>query len=721
MNNNSCVIHRQEISDKCKMQAAYLSKLIYKRPLGTPAPGQKPKPFDTSWPEEIARAERNWEEVEDFDEQEENGFVARFYKPKGYNFNAENGDAMCWPTLVFRGTDFEDFHGLGFSARVRIDALADLIKDIKTRGMTEAIEMLQDMEAASYGTFPLVRPTQRDREKNIEDNIKRAQEAEKQAARDKKVPQAENADKVLVDTTIIMDADFLKNYNYDHKAYNRKDAEAAGFKPREDLIRIPKIEGDLKLSEEFSGRAEIKAELLGNMQGRTGDWMHNLLQGVGNIEESAQYKRAIEVTDEITEKYIKNSTSKRLTITGHSLGGGLATAADFTARYNYYKDNIQIYTIVFNPAGLHENTIRFIKDTSTYAQDVKQAHEEALRRVNEDDEAFDKRVAETLRRNKEQAKLCISEPRLSDAAFNVYRVAGDILTTLEYIPDQIPFLTGVMGILGMKFPKPQGADNVMRALSPGLNQAQEKAYAEALQVVARTGGMYIPPEIRDSFPPSKKYTKLPILFPLTEQTAIEGQKFTHILALSAIFAKYGKDIGRGDATSFSACLNEMVDYIDGAFFDGRLRRYINSQGENRSVFSLLTWKAIKEYFGGEFDDLKKLMALANEYHGMDYVIASLEDKLAREERGRRNQEAREWNRQYQEWLDKEQAERQRHAREIRERDRQEKEAGIHLEMERKRRQQRHQEDMEWRRRYQELLDKDEAERRRHLQEMRQQE
>jgi len=74
MSNNSCVIHKQHISDICKMQAAYLCKLIYKRPLATPAAGAEPKPFDTSWPEEIAKAEENWEEVRNFDEQKRNGF-----------------------------------------------------------------------------------------------------------------------------------------------------------------------------------------------------------------------------------------------------------------------------------------------------------------------------------------------------------------------------------------------------------------------------------------------------------------------------------------------------------------------------------------------------------------------------------------------------------------------------------------------------------------------
>jgi len=58
-------------------------------------------------------------------------------------------------------------------------------------------------------------------------------------------------------------------------------------------------------------------------------------------------------------EYTTGTHDKRLIITGHSLGESLATAANFIARYNYYKDNIQLYTLVFNPAGLHENTMHY--------------------------------------------------------------------------------------------------------------------------------------------------------------------------------------------------------------------------------------------------------------------------------------------------------------------------------------------------------------------------
>lgn len=66
------------------------------------------------------------------------------------------------------------------------------------------------------------------------------------------------------------------------------------------------------------------------------DWKANLLQGMGY--ESAQYSHAIKIA----------KVQGAITFTGHSLGGGLASAAT-------------IHTggkgVVFNAAGLHDDTL----------------------------------------------------------------------------------------------------------------------------------------------------------------------------------------------------------------------------------------------------------------------------------------------------------------------------------------------------------------------------
>ena len=74
------------------------------------------------------------------------------------------------------------------------------------------------------------------------------------------------------------------------------------------------------------------------------DWVDdNLAQGVGMGSE--QYKDAIDLS-----RNVKNKVGKdRLTITGHSLGGGLATAGGAATGCETY---------AFNPAGVHPNTYK---------------------------------------------------------------------------------------------------------------------------------------------------------------------------------------------------------------------------------------------------------------------------------------------------------------------------------------------------------------------------
>nr|WP_024992511.1 PAAR-like protein [Hoylesella pleuritidis] len=74
------------------------------------------------------------------------------------------------------------------------------------------------------------------------------------------------------------------------------------------------------------------------------DWIDdNLAQGVGMGSE--QYKKAIKLSEKVKNKVGKD----KLTITGHSLGGGLATAGGAATGCETY---------AFNPAGVHSNTYK---------------------------------------------------------------------------------------------------------------------------------------------------------------------------------------------------------------------------------------------------------------------------------------------------------------------------------------------------------------------------
>lgn len=72
------------------------------------------------------------------------------------------------------------------------------------------------------------------------------------------------------------------------------------------------------------------------------DWTHNFLQAVG--ETSSQYEQALSNARRIARSAIAES----VTFTGHSLGGGLASAQSFATG---------IAGVTFNAAGLNSNTV----------------------------------------------------------------------------------------------------------------------------------------------------------------------------------------------------------------------------------------------------------------------------------------------------------------------------------------------------------------------------
>ncbi|MGM3162038.1 PAAR domain-containing protein [Dickeya undicola] len=80
------------------------------------------------------------------------------------------------------------------------------------------------------------------------------------------------------------------------------------------------------------------------------DWMTNLSQGMGR--ETTQYKQAIDLASQVKDLM----PSKSSVIVGHSLGGGLASAAVSAAKLPGY---------TFNAAGLHTNTVAKGADMAT--------------------------------------------------------------------------------------------------------------------------------------------------------------------------------------------------------------------------------------------------------------------------------------------------------------------------------------------------------------------
>ena len=108
--------HPTVISGKAKWQtcwrhACYLSKNIYKDP--PPSEG-----FQTQFQDEINEIEKEWVKWDEFIDQKNSGLVVRHYKKKDYEPLVMID--ICPPTLVFRGTDFDDMRDLVVNASVTV-------------------------------------------------------------------------------------------------------------------------------------------------------------------------------------------------------------------------------------------------------------------------------------------------------------------------------------------------------------------------------------------------------------------------------------------------------------------------------------------------------------------------------------------------------------------------------------------------------------------------
>lgn len=127
---------------------------------------------------------------------------------------------------------------------------------------------------------------------------------------------------------------------------------SAGFTSRDvfnetGVTRVEMANFGIRLGWVFRIRLAIMAR-------EDGDWANNVLQGLG--ESSRQYEAAIRYGEEVVRYKIMALADKRLKITGHSLGGGLAAAVAtvLTSRF----PNVQVHGVTFNAAGVHENTVR---------------------------------------------------------------------------------------------------------------------------------------------------------------------------------------------------------------------------------------------------------------------------------------------------------------------------------------------------------------------------
>lgn len=96
--------------------------------------------------------------------------------------------------------------------------------------------------------------------------------------------------------------------------------------------------------------------------GQKGDWPTNIAQGMGRVP--PQYREAIEVAGTAASEAMKDWNG-RLTIIGHSLGGGLAACAALAAKKA--EPNLALRCNTYNAAGLHAETAKKAETSLTEA------------------------------------------------------------------------------------------------------------------------------------------------------------------------------------------------------------------------------------------------------------------------------------------------------------------------------------------------------------------
>ena len=327
----------------------------------------------------LADVERYWDIITtaNIGTEKPSGFYASLYMPKDGN--------SCPPTLALRGTVFEDFRGIAVGIRC---------KAYPAFAPNRAAEF-------AFGVAPGYSPPDR-----------------------YTVTSADHPDGVSQNAAP-MRATFMSDLTsqgswlelFTHRNLNTTVQRRIGIVPPGIAQLIPR---DLR---EIALDSTVEVWLSEDH----GDWATNVRQGIG--EDTTQYNQELKgaVNDALRE--VQRTEANALRITGHSLGGGLASAAALYAKA--MQPEMRIWGLGYDSAGVHEETAR---------------------------------------------RLGTSTRRAAEANIVTRAVQDEILTSLEKDSDFVPLASSIIRFTGSKMPPPIGTIVERRGVSPGVVGAT--AYAD---------------------------------------------------------------------------------------------------------------------------------------------------------------------------------------------------------------------------------------------------
>lgn len=399
--NGSSQISGQNVNDICKLYASYLCARIYHEPEGNSNGGARFK-------SELDKAKVRWKNLgPPLDDNKASGAVGALYEPVGTK--DENVD-VCWPMLVFRGTDFDDFRGTGIALSISTDrydkeapSTLEHIKNTIINPIGTGVDDFYKNKLQEYKD-DTIDPAINDGLSTL-DNALNGEDAL-------------DPPNVPLETThegksALISVGWIRNHPEIRTAEQAR--TASGYKTLNLIDQSGKF-GIGPLSDIIHVRADLMYK-----EDDTGDWVTNLLQGTGSHVPG--YLLAINYALQCFRINITPRKDKRLYTTGHSLGGGLAGAANMVLNHKYSKNGFTIKGLIFNPAGVHPETL------NRYAQGAS----------------------------------------ISDGILEIWAVPGDILTTLAWYPNQIPLFGGVLRLSKYPsgLPKPWGSVVPCVGVSPG--------------------------------------------------------------------------------------------------------------------------------------------------------------------------------------------------------------------------------------------------------------